>query len=55
MSLYLAGQINGVCMVNLIMSIGFSVEFTAHITRAFMMATGTRRERARTALRVMFM
>jgi multidrug efflux pump subunit AcrB len=47
-------KINGVCVVNLVMSIGFSVEFTAHIARVFMMSRGSSDERAQNALRVMF-
>jgi len=47
-------KVNGVCVVNLVMAVGVSVEFTAHITRIFMTAKGTRDERAKKALTTMF-
>mmetsp|Transcript_10021 Transcript_10021/g.16011 ORF Transcript_10021/g.16011 Transcript_10021/m.16011 type:complete len:1253 (+) Transcript_10021:58-3816(+) len=39
-------KLNAVVMVNLIMSMGIAVEFLSHIARAFMLARGTRSERA---------
>lgn len=33
-------QLNGVTMMNLVVAIGISVEFVAHITRAFAVTTG---------------
>jgi patched 1 protein len=47
-------KINGVCVVNLVMGVGVSVEFTAHIARVFMIVAGTRMERAIKALETMF-
>eukprot|EP00042_Codosiga_hollandica_P056108 m.801614 g.801614 ORF g.801614 m.801614 type:complete len:1472 (+) comp59272_c0_seq61:311-4726(+) len=46
-------DLNAISLVNLVMAIGISVEFVAHITRAFCLAAGTRRKRAATALRKM--
>lgn len=43
-------QLNAVSVVNLIMSIGIAVEFCVHITHAFMVSSGDRSQRARTAL-----
>jgi len=48
-------KINGVCVVNMVMAVGVSVEFTCYIIRAFMIAKGTRRERAKLSLISMFM
>ena len=43
--------VDAVSMVNIIMAVGFSVDFTAHITYAFTVASGeTRQERVRKAL-----
>jgi predicted RND superfamily exporter protein len=43
-------KLNAVAMVNLIMSMGIAVEFLSHIARAFMLARGTRPERAAAAV-----
>jgi Niemann-Pick C1 protein len=43
-------DLNAISLVNLIMAVGISVEFVAHITRAFCLAPGTRRARAKAAL-----
>ncbi|KAI5432551.1 hypothetical protein KIW84_020023 [Lathyrus oleraceus] len=43
-------QLNAVSVVNLIMSIGIAVEFCVHIAHAFMVSSGDRSQRARTAL-----
>ncbi|KAK7258292.1 hypothetical protein RIF29_23865 [Crotalaria pallida] len=43
-------QLNAVSVVNLIMSIGIAVEFCVHITHAFMVSSGDRSQRAKTAL-----
>jgi len=43
-------KLNGVSVVNIVMAVGVSVEFTAHIARAFMIASGSRRERASEAV-----
>ena len=43
-------SLNAVSLVNLVMALGISVEFCAHIVRAYTTATGTRRDRARIAL-----
>ncbi|KAL9641483.1 hypothetical protein ABK040_013408 [Willaertia magna] len=42
--------VNAVSVVNLVMSIGISVEFCVHITRAFMKARGSHSERVKKAL-----
>lgn len=46
-------KMNGVAIVNLIVAIGVSVEFTAHVVRAFMTSRGARHERAAEALAIM--
>ena len=43
-------KLNAVVMVNLVMSMGIAVEFLSHIARAFMLAQGTRSERAAAAV-----
>merc|ERR1711916_160360 len=43
-------KINGVTVVNIIMAVGVSVEFTAHIVRSFMVAKGSRDQRMCTAM-----
>ncbi|XP_057440804.1 uncharacterized protein LOC130732832 [Lotus japonicus] len=43
-------QLNAVSVVNLIMSIGIAVEFCVHIAHAFMVSSGDRSLRAKTAL-----
>ncbi|KAK3240610.1 hypothetical protein CYMTET_49562 [Cymbomonas tetramitiformis] len=43
-------KLNAITMVNLIMSVGFAIEFTAHISRAFMLSVGTRSERSSQAV-----
>ncbi|XP_004491642.1 uncharacterized protein [Cicer arietinum] len=43
-------QLNAVSIVNLIMAIGIAVEFCVHIAHAFMVSSGDRSQRARTAL-----
>eukprot|EP00744_Colponema_vietnamica_P003701 GILI01005628.1.p1 GENE.GILI01005628.1~~GILI01005628.1.p1 ORF type:complete len:950 (-),score=322.34 GILI01005628.1:302-3151(-) len=43
-------EINAVSVVNLIMSVGLSVEFIVHIVIAFLKAAGTKEERAKSAL-----
>ncbi|KAF0979034.1 hypothetical protein FDP41_002104 [Naegleria fowleri] len=42
--------VNALSVVNLVMSIGISVEFCVHITRAFMRAKGTHKERVKKAM-----
>eukprot|EP00899_Mesostigma_viride_P026866 jgi/Mesvir1/7364/Mv19167-RA.1 len=50
-ALYLLGvELNAVSMVNLVMAVGISVEFCAHIAHAFALAAGTREARARKAV-----
>ncbi|CAI9112476.1 OLC1v1012932C1 [Oldenlandia corymbosa var. corymbosa] len=46
-------QLNAVSVVNLIMSIGIAVEFCVHISHAFMVSEGDRKQRARKALQTM--
>ena len=41
---------NAVSLVNLVMTVGIAVEFCSHIVRWFMMETGSRLERAHSAL-----
>jgi Niemann-Pick C1 protein len=49
--MYLWGiDLNAVSVVNLVMSIGISVEFCVHISHAFVTHEGTRNERARIAI-----
>jgi len=43
-------KLNGVCVINIVFSLGMSVEFTAHISRLFMVIPGTRAERAQAAM-----
>ena len=43
-------QLNAVSLVNLVMALGISVEFCAHIMHAFVVAPGTRPQRAAAAL-----
>lgn len=43
-------SINSISIVNLVLSIGLAVDYSAHIGHAFMGARGTRDERVRTAL-----
>jgi hypothetical protein len=43
-------KMNGVCVVNLVFSIGNSVECTAHVIRMFMTLPGTRMERSQVSL-----
>jgi len=45
-------ELNGVSVVNVIMGVGLSVEFTAHFCRFFMVFTGTRTQRANQSLRL---
>jgi len=45
-------KLNGVSVVNIIMGVGVSVEFCAHIVRFFMVFTGTRHDRANQSLRI---
>eukprot|EP01135_Chromosphaera_perkinsii_P007641 Nk52_evm97s914 gene=Nk52_evmTU97s914 len=47
---FLGIDLNAVSLVNLVMSVGISVEFCAHLIRAFMISHGTRRDRANAAL-----
>jgi len=47
-------KVNGVLALNMVIACGVSVEFSAHINRKFMLATGTPRERLGTALGLMF-
>ena len=44
-------RLNAVTLVNSIMAVGFGVEFCAHFTRCFMLASGSRNERMLTAYR----
>ncbi|XP_019086605.1 PREDICTED: Niemann-Pick C1 protein-like isoform X3 [Camelina sativa] len=53
MMVILGIQLNAVSVVNLIMSIGISVEFCVHISHAFLMSSGNREQRAREALETM--
>jgi predicted RND superfamily exporter protein len=46
-------DLNGVSVINVIVAVGVSVEFTAHIGRVFMTSTGTRAERVEHALQEM--
>jgi len=46
-------KLNGVSVVNIVMGVGQSVEFTAHIVRFFMVFRGTRADRANQSLRLM--
>ncbi|KAK3010816.1 hypothetical protein RJ639_011500 [Escallonia herrerae] len=46
-------QLNAVSVVNLIMSVGIAVEFCVHISHAFSVSHGDRKERAKEALRTM--
>eukprot|EP00916_Digyalum_oweni_P010472 GHVL01017493.1.p1 GENE.GHVL01017493.1~~GHVL01017493.1.p1 ORF type:complete len:871 (+),score=76.06 GHVL01017493.1:82-2694(+) len=43
--------LDSVSMVNLIMSIGFAVDYSAHVAHSFMLAEGTRNERMKESLR----
>jgi hypothetical protein len=43
-------RLNAVVVANLVMSTGFAIEFTAHVSRAFMLAEGSRDARAAAAL-----
>ncbi|KAI8341885.1 patched family-domain-containing protein [Chlamydoabsidia padenii] len=44
-------SLNAVSLVNLVICVGISVEFCCHIARAFMVATGTKEERAAKSLK----
>ncbi|KAK9740157.1 hypothetical protein RND81_03G015700 [Saponaria officinalis] len=46
-------QLNAVSVVNLVMSVGISVEFCVHITHAFMVSAGSRDQRMKEALSTM--
>eukprot|EP00252_Welwitschia_mirabilis_P020709 TRINITY_DN5121_c0_g1_i1.p1 TRINITY_DN5121_c0_g1~~TRINITY_DN5121_c0_g1_i1.p1 ORF type:complete len:1312 (-),score=235.79 TRINITY_DN5121_c0_g1_i1:193-4128(-) len=46
-------QLNGISVVNLVMSVGIAVEFCVHITHAFSMSEGDRTQRAKDALTTM--
>ena len=47
-------QLNGVTLMNLVVTVGISVEFAAHMTRAFTLETGEhRKERAHRTLATM--
>ena len=47
-------EMNAISLVNLVMSVGISLEFCAHIARDFIIsANGTRLERAKQALAYM--
>lgn len=51
---YFGLKINSVCVLNLVMGVGVSVEFTAHICRVFMLSAGrTKVERAKDSIAVM--
>merc|ERR1712166_564140 len=43
-------RLNAFSLVNVVVSIGFAVEYMVHLTHAFMVATGTREERVKEAL-----
>lgn len=47
-------KVNGVSVINLVMAVGVCVEFTAHITRQFMVAVGDRKTRAQKSIQDMF-
>ena len=50
--LFFAGmRLNAVTLMNLMMAVGFGVEFCAHYTRSFMLAPGDRVDRSLAALR----
>eukprot|EP00808_Paulinella_micropora_P010560 g46110.t1 len=51
---WLGLKLNGVSVVNMVMAVGVSVEFTAHITRLFMVTPGSNVARAVSALSRMF-
>jgi len=51
---WLGLKVNGVCVVNMVMGVGVSVEFVAHVVRTFMITEGTRLERGQETFRVMF-
>lgn len=42
--------LNEVSLVNLVMAVGFAVDYCSHVGHSFMTATGTRRERAEEAI-----
>lgn len=46
-------QLNAVSVVNLVMSVGISVEFCVHITHAFLVSSGDRDQRTKEALGTM--
>ncbi|XP_076922652.1 uncharacterized protein LOC143584500 isoform X2 [Bidens hawaiensis] len=46
-------QLNAVSVVNLVMSVGISVEFCVHITHAFLVSSGDRDQRTKEALSTM--
>lgn len=47
-------QLNGVTLMNLVVTVGISVEFAAHLTRTFALDTGAnRKERAHNTLATM--
>merc|ERR1711865_825621 len=43
-------RLNAFSLVNVVVSIGFAVEYMVHLTHSFMVATGTKEERVKTAL-----
>merc|ERR1712166_1010684 len=43
-------RLNAFSLVNVVVSIGFAVEYMVHLTHSFMVATGTREERVKEAL-----
>mmetsp|Transcript_16545 Transcript_16545/g.39729 ORF Transcript_16545/g.39729 Transcript_16545/m.39729 type:complete len:239 (+) Transcript_16545:1722-2438(+) len=45
--------LDSISMINLVLSIGFSVDYSAHLAHAFMLAPGTRDERMQQALSTM--
>lgn len=48
---FLGVRLNGVSVVNLIMSVGIAVEFCVHLAHGFVILPGTRSQRAATAFR----
>jgi hypothetical protein len=50
---YMGILMNGVCVVNLVMAGGVTVEYTAHITRLFQTLQGSRTQRAKDAIKNM--
>jgi len=50
---WIGDYMNMVTAINLLLAIGLTVDYSAHICHAFLVATGTRNERVRRALKTM--